>query len=104
MEPIIEIIYHANSVKITFDSIELARAAYDKASAALREYQRFKNDRAETVEIETEGGVATLKLEHMNAVLFSEPVAMEHHRKHLEIEKQLREMRADMGLPSKTTD
>ena len=67
----IEIVYQANAVQMGFRDPEKARAAYDKISAALREYRPFKNDRTETVEVDTENGLSTLKLENMNAVLFN---------------------------------
>jgi hypothetical protein len=101
----VEVVYHATGVTMSFKAEEKAKAAYNKVSAALKEYQRYKNDHSETVEIETDEGLSTLRLERMDAVLFNPPEDLERvHRAALEHEKRVREIRAELGLPAKATD
>lgn len=101
MRATVEVVYHANSVGMTFRDQEKAKAAYDKISAALKEYKMFKNDREETVEIDAEQGLSTLKLERIDAVLFNEQHFLDEEdlREKLNNEKRAREMREEMGLP-----
>lgn len=101
----IEVVYHANAVQMGFHDLEKARAAYDKISAALREYRPFKNDRTETIEVDTEYGCSTFKLENMNAVLFNGPYDDEPEiEASLQREKMLRGKRASLGLPPTVKD
>jgi len=101
----IEVVYHANAVQIGFRDPEKARAAYDKISAALREFRPFKNDRTETIEVDTDHGSSTFKLENMNAVLFNGPYDDGPEiEASLQRELMLRERRASYGLPPYVKD
>jgi hypothetical protein len=97
----VQVVYHVTIVTLNFISSETARVAYDKISAALKEYKLFKNDRAETVELELEDGAATLKLERMDAVMFNDGAQKEEQlRVALEEEKIARKMRESLDLPA----
>lgn len=95
----IQIAFACTVTTLPFADDELAQAAYEKISAALKEYQRFKNDRAETVDVETRDGPATLKLERMDTVTLSRTTFESAMRIALEEEKTARAMRSEMGLP-----
>lgn len=101
MEALIEVIYCATTVRLTFSDVEMGRATYEQISTALKEYQRFKNDRAETIEVSTGEGKATLKLERMDSVLFNEPQAFDEGkwRAAMTDEKRVRDLREELGLP-----
>lgn len=96
----IQITYHAAINSIVYETEAAAQAAYEKISNALREYRLFKNDRVDTVEVETDDGKSTFRLERMDAISIGKidkcgPL----DRIKLEREKMLREMRVQMGLP-----
>jgi hypothetical protein len=96
----VEAVYHANSIHMRFFDVDKAKVAYDKISLALKEYRLFKNDKAETVEVDSENGLTTLKLERLDAVLISLPDENDGlMRDALETEKRGRAMRAELGLP-----
>jgi nitrate reductase beta subunit len=101
----IEVVYHANAVQIGFCDPEKARSAYDKISAALREFRSFQNDRTETIEVDTENGLSTFKLENMSAVLYNGPYDDGPEiEAALQREKMLREKRVSYGLPPTIRD
>lgn len=101
----LSISFHATISRYHFFDNEKADAAYTKAKEALEEYQRYKNDRKESIEIATEGGHATLKLERMDAVSISDDSDNERMiREHLRSEVIARRLREEMGLPELTTD
>jgi len=100
MKSDIQIIYHAMAVKMSFIDQEAAQVAYEKISAALKEYRLFKNERAETVEVDAEDGATTLRLERMDAVLFNRGAETETQlRASLEDEKLGHKLREELGLP-----
>lgn len=92
--------FHATISRYHFFDDEKANAAYTKAKEALEEYQRYKNDRKESIEIDTENGNATLKLERMDAVSINDDTDNERMiREHLKAEVIGRRLRNEMGLP-----
>jgi membrane-bound ClpP family serine protease len=96
----LSISFHATVSRFHFFDSEKATTAYTKAKTALEEYQRYKNDRAETVEIDTEGGPATLKLERIDAVSLSDDAGREEMMRHYLSEEVIgRRLRNEMGLP-----
>ena len=104
MNATVEAVYYVTKVLMGFRDRDAAKAAYDKISAALKEYQKFRNDRVEVVEVDTENGLTSLKLERMDAVLFNEPQEFDEDawRKCLIEEKRVRELREELGLPPPT--
>jgi hypothetical protein len=59
--------FHGDQVFL-FSSEEAATTAYQVLSEALKEYRKFKNDSKECVEIDSENGRSTVRLEHINSV------------------------------------
>ena len=95
----IEVSFHATVSRFVFLSAEKAQIAYQKISEALKEYRLFKNENAETIEIETEKGLTRLKLERMDCVSISDETDREFYmRRALEDEAMGHRLRSELGL------
>lgn len=96
----IQVIYYSNTVLLEFINLEKAEAAYEALKQALQGYKRFKNDSADTIEVDAEDGKSLFRLEHMDAVLFNSGENWEEgFRERLLEEKKARELRDELGLP-----
>lgn len=81
---ILEVLYHYGAAqKFLYGSdAEAASHDYEKIKTALAEYRQFKNDNLQTVEInEGEGGIATIRLEHLMSVALSDMMAGKQNQK-----------------------
>jgi hypothetical protein len=100
---IVVVTYHAMTNEIRFQTAETAQSVYEKIATALRDYKMFKNDRQETIEIETDDGKCTFRLDRMDTVTIGElDPEYKLERAALEREKAIREMRLELGLPETT--
>lgn len=96
----VSVSFHATLTRLSFFDPEKAKAAYDKIQEAVKEYRKFKNDSSETIEVDTESGSATLKLEHIDCVIIEDNTGQEKlMRYEYETERLARSIRDELGLP-----
>lgn len=97
---LLQVAFHGSVSTLRFENLEKAATAYQTIKDALGAYKLYTNDRAESVEVETENGKSTFRLERMDSVIMEDAGSFDARlRKVLEEEKIARAMRAEMGLP-----
>lgn len=101
MRPTVQAIYHNTTIIMLFADMDAAKASYEKISEALGEYKMFRNERKETINVETDGGLTTLRLERLDALFLNSVESHERDlQERLDEELKIRRRRLEMGLPS----